>query len=71
MKSKAYLIRSIDFYQRHISRCLRPSCKFYPSCSDYAKEAIGKYGAWSGASLAFKRILRCHPWQENQVDKVP
>ncbi len=71
MKSKAYLIKSIDFYKVYVSCYLRPSCKFYPSCSDYAKEAIDKYGAWQGARLALSRILRCHPWQKNQIDLVP
>lgn len=68
MKSKQFLIKFINFYQRNISVFLKPSCVFFPSCAEYAKEAINKYGAFKGIRLAFLRILRCHPWQKNQID---
>ncbi|MFH1608826.1 MAG: membrane protein insertion efficiency factor YidD [Patescibacteria group bacterium] len=45
-----------------------PVCVFYPSCSDYAKQAIEKYGIFRGFLLAIKRILRCHPWQKKHLD---
>ncbi len=71
MKSEKYLVKSIDFYQKYISPLLGRHCVFYPTCSQYAKEAITKYGAAKGSYLAFRRILRCHPWQKNRIDLVP
>ena len=68
MKLKTYSIKLIDFYQKYISVFLRPSCVFYPTCSEYTKQAIKKYGALKGARLGFLRILRCHPWQKNRID---
>ena len=46
-------------------------CRFYPSCSEYAKQAIEKFGIFKGVFLGMKRILRCHPWSEPKVDPVP
>lgn len=46
-------------------------CKFYPSCSEYAKQAIIKYGVITGPVLAVRRIVRCHPWQKPGIDPVP
>jgi putative membrane protein insertion efficiency factor len=48
-----------------------PVCKFYPTCSHYAEEAILKYGAIKGSQLAISRLSRCHPWAEGGVDMVP
>jgi putative membrane protein insertion efficiency factor len=70
MKLRKYLVKSIDFYQKYISGLKRPSCVFYPTCSEYAKEAIIKYGAIKGIYLGFVRILRCHPWQKNHHDPL-
>ena len=70
MKLKIFLIKLISFYQKRISFFKKPSCKFYPTCSEYAKEAIEKYGPFKGTHLGLKRILRCHPWQKNQIDPV-
>ena len=61
-------IKLIEFYQRRISTFLKPSCVFFPSCSEYTKQAIEKYGAVKGFYLGFLRILRCHPWQKNHTD---
>lgn len=47
------------------------TCMFYPTCSEYAVEAITKYGALKGSGLALKRIGKCHPWQTPRIDKVP
>jgi len=58
----------INFYQKYISIFKKPSCVFYPSCSEYAKQAIEKYGTLKGICLGFLRILRCHPWQKNRTD---
>ncbi|HPS21479.1 MAG TPA: membrane protein insertion efficiency factor YidD [Candidatus Paceibacterota bacterium] len=45
-----------------------PVCVFYPTCSDYSKQAIEKYGIFKGFWLTLKRISRCHPWQKNRID---
>ena len=63
-----YLIRG---YQRFISPALPPSCRFYPSCSTYALQAIGKYGLLRGSWLAAWRLMRCHPFHPGGVDPVP
>jgi uncharacterized protein len=58
-------------YQLVISPLLGPKCRFYPSCSHYAIEAIEIHGALPGTWLAIKRIGRCHPWNEGGFDPVP
>jgi len=58
-------------YQYTLSPLLGPSCRFYPSCSEYARQAINRHGPLSGLLLAAKRILRCHPFHPGGVDPVP
>ena len=70
MKLKLFSQKLISFYQKYISTFLKPSCVFYPSCSEYTKRAIEKYGIFEGIYLGFRRILRCHPWQKNHIDPV-
>jgi len=70
MKLKIYFIKLINFYQKNISIFKKPSCVFYPTCSEYWKVAINKYGVLKGSYLGFLRILRCHPWQKNHIDPV-
>lgn len=65
------LIGLIHFYQGAISPLTPPSCRYTPTCSQYALEAIKKYGALKGGWLALKRILRCHPWGGSGFDPVP
>jgi hypothetical protein len=65
------LLVLIRAYQRFISPYLAPSCRFYPSCSSYAVEAIGRYGAWRGGYLTVRRLLRCHPFHAGGHDPVP
>ena len=65
------LIIPIKIYQILISPLLGPSCRFTPTCSQYAVEAIQKYGPIKGSWLAFKRIIRCHPWGGCGHDPVP
>ena len=65
------LIAPIRFYQIAISPLLGPSCRYTPTCSEYAKEAIIKHGPFKGLWLAVKRILRCHPWGGSGYDPVP
>ena len=60
----------IKFYRKYISPLKRPSCRFYPTCSEYALEAISKYGALKGGFLGVKRILKCHPYNKGGYDPV-
>ena len=62
---------AVRAYQLCVSPVLLPSCRFLPSCSDYAIEAIGRHGALRGLGLAFRRLLRCHPWGGSGYDPVP
>ncbi|HEU4484574.1 MAG TPA: membrane protein insertion efficiency factor YidD [Povalibacter sp.] len=62
---------SIRGYRYLISPMLGPNCRFYPSCSCYAEEAIDVHGALKGSYLAARRILRCHPWHAGGFDPVP
>ena len=69
---KAILLRLIRFYQRRISPAFPPCCRFTPTCSQYALEAIGKYGAFRGFFMALWRILRCNPFNHSDpYDPVP
>lgn len=69
---KKILLKLISFYRRGISPMTPPSCRFTPTCSAYAYEAINKYGALKGSWLAFKRLLRCHPFYKGDpYDPVP
>ena len=65
------LIAPIRFYQRFISPLSPPVCRFTPTCSQYAVEAIQKHGPIRGLYLAIRRILRCHPWGGSGYDPVP
>ncbi len=69
---KSLLIALIKFYRRAISPNKSPCCRFIPTCSQYALEAIEKYGALKGGYLAVRRILRCHPFSKKSgYDPVP
>lgn len=65
------LILPIRIYQRCISPLTPPACRFTPTCSQYAVEAIRKHGPFKGFWLAVKRISRCHPWGGSGYDPVP
>lgn len=65
------LLATVRFYQRNISPLMKPHCRYIPTCSEYAVQAISKYGAAKGSVLAIKRILRCHPFHEGGFDPVP
>ena len=67
---KKTLINIIKFYRRYISPLKRPSCRFYPTCSEYAIEAIQRYGAIKGSIIAVRRILKCHPFHKGGYDPV-
>ncbi|MBQ2113906.1 MAG: membrane protein insertion efficiency factor YidD [Selenomonadales bacterium] len=67
---KRILLLLIHFYRRFISPLKPPTCRFYPTCSLYAVQAIEKYGAFKGSYLAVKRILKCHPFHKGGYDPV-
>jgi len=68
---KRALLGAIRFYRRHISPMFPPCCRFTPTCSAYALEAVEKYGALKGGYLALRRILKCHPFHPGGYDPVP
>ena len=68
---KRILIGSIRFYQKNISAKTAPKCKYYPTCSNYAVEAIRTHGAFKGFFLSIWRILRCNPFSKGGFDPVP
>jgi uncharacterized protein len=68
---KRFLLLLIRGYRQLLSPLLPPSCRFQPTCSAYALEAVTQHGAALGSWLAVKRILRCHPWNAGGYDPVP
>ncbi|MGQ9502172.1 MAG: membrane protein insertion efficiency factor YidD [Anaerolineae bacterium] len=68
---KYVVLALIRLYQRFISPCLPPSCRFEPSCSQYGYQAIERYGVLRGGWLTLKRIARCHPFHPGGYDPVP
>ena len=65
------LIWVIGGYRRFVSPLLGPHCRFYPSCSAYAQEALATHGVVRGGWLAVRRLGRCHPWNPGGIDRVP
>jgi uncharacterized protein len=68
---KPILLLALRAYQYLLRPMLGANCRFYPSCSDYAIEAIGRHGALRGTWLAARRVGRCHPWHPGGYDPVP
>ena len=68
---KKFLLAAITFYRKHISSGRPPCCRFSPTCSAYALEAVEKYGALKGSYLAVRRLLKCHPFHKGGYDPVP
>jgi putative membrane protein insertion efficiency factor len=65
------LLVLIVIYRYTLSPIIGGQCRYYPTCSHYAADAVKEYGAFRGAIMAIKRILRCHPWHEGGYDPVP
>lgn len=65
------LLLVIRGYQRFVSPLKPPTCRFVPTCSAYAAEALAVHGAWRGSWLALRRLCRCHPWGGHGHDPVP
>ena len=68
---KQVLLAMIRFYRKYISPTRPPCCRFTPTCSEYARQALIKHGPVVGLYLAIKRLLRCHPWGGSGYDPVP
>jgi hypothetical protein len=68
---KRILIRMIRWYQRHLSPILGANCKYLPTCSQYAIEAVERHGAVKGSLMALWRIIRCNPFSRGGYDPVP
>ncbi|WP_373499978.1 membrane protein insertion efficiency factor YidD [Desulfococcus sp.] len=68
---KYILLILIRLYQYLISPVLAPSCRFYPTCSHYAYQAISRHGVFNGLVLTIRRVLRCHPYHPGGIDPVP
>ncbi len=68
---KWLLIGLVKLYKRLISPLLPPACRFHPTCSVYAQEALLKHGALKGSALAASRLMRCHPFHPGGIDPVP
>ncbi len=65
------LIVALRGYRYLLSPLLGPSCRFHPSCSEYALEAVERFGTLRGSWMGLRRLLRCHPWHPGGVDPVP
>ena len=68
---RAFLLEALLAYKRYISPMLPMSCRYVPTCSEYAMEAIAVYGSWRGSRMAMARLLRCHPFAAGGHDPVP
>ena len=68
---KHILIALVKFYRKYISPLTPPTCRYVPTCSQYAVTAVERYGAWKGGWMALRRILRCNPFSRGGYDPVP
>lgn len=68
---KKLIIKLVELYQTYISPLKPPSCRYYPSCSNYMEQAVEKHGALKGFVMGIARILRCHPFVKGGRDEVP
>lgn len=65
------VVALIVLYQKVLSPLLPRTCRFYPTCSQYAREAVERYGVWRGGAMALARLLRCHPLHPGGYDPLP
>ena len=65
------LLSALRFYKSQVSPALPPACRYTPTCSEYAIEAVERYGAWRGSALAVRRVLSCNPFARGGYDPVP
>ncbi|MCY3620995.1 MAG: membrane protein insertion efficiency factor YidD [Gammaproteobacteria bacterium] len=68
---RRFLIGAVDVYRRYVSPCLGRHCRFHPTCSSYAIEALARHGILRGGALALRRLARCHPFHPGGIDPVP
>jgi uncharacterized protein len=68
---KLVVLAALQLYRRLLSPLLPPACRYVPSCSEYALEAVERHGAWRGAALTTARVLKCHPLARGGYDPVP
>ena len=68
---KICTLKIIKLYQKYLSPLLGPTCRYHPTCSEYAFQAINRFGVFRGSYLALKRILKCNPWGGSGIDEVP
>ena len=71
MKPRSVAVSALRGYKRFISPVLPPACRFVPTCSEYAAEAVEKHGVLRGGTLAVRRLVRCGPWHPGGFDPVP
>jgi len=71
MTPRGILVGALRVYKRLVSPILPPACRFWPTCSEYAAEAVDLHGVWRGGWLAMRRVARCHPFHRGGVDPVP
>jgi len=68
---KQVVLWALRVYKVAVSPLLPPACRYTPTCSEYAMEAIERHGVWTGGWLATRRVLSCHPWSRGGYDPVP
>jgi len=68
---KRVLLAALRFYKTQISPALPPACRYTPTCSEYAIEAVDRYGAWRGTVMAIRRVISCNPFARGGYDPVP
>ena len=68
---KRFVLAALRFYKTQISPALPPACRYTPTCSEYAIEAVERYGPWRGAVMAARRVLSCNPFTRGGYDPVP